>query len=218
MSARQLALPFTETPHYAAEDFVTARSNQRARDMLDHPETWANARLVLWGDAGCGKTHLAHIFAASHGATLLNGARLPKLAEPPCGAIVIDDSDAADETALLHMINAAAEAGRLALLTAQTPPARRNIALPDLASRLRASQTAQILPPDDEFLAALLSRLAAERQLVLPAPVRHFLLTRLPRTAAAQREAIARLDHTAMAKGAPITRHLAAELLADMTR
>jgi chromosomal replication initiation ATPase DnaA len=216
MTAKQLALPFAETRHYAAADFVPAPSNERAREILARPETWTNHRLVLWGESGCGKTHLAHIFAAQHDANLLNGAHLPALAAPPATPLAIDDADAADEIALLHLINAAAEAGQPVLLTAQTPPARQAIALPDLASRLRASQTAQILPPDDALLAALLSRLAADRQLVLPLPVRNFLLTRLPRTPAAQREAIARLDHAALAKGAPITRHLAAELLADL--
>jgi chromosomal replication initiation ATPase DnaA len=216
MTSKQLPLPFAEAPHYATEDFFTAPSNELACEVASRPDTWTNARLVLWGESGCGKTHLAHIFAARHGATLLDGARLPPLQAPPTTPLAIDDSDAADETALLHLLNAAAEAGQFVLLTAQTPPSRQNIALPDLASRLRASQTAQILPPDDELLAALLTRLAADRQLILPLPVRNYLLTRLPRTPAAQREAIARLDHAAMAKGTAITRHLAAELLADL--
>jgi chromosomal replication initiation ATPase DnaA len=217
MSPKQLPLPFDETPRYAAADFVNAPSNELARNLLARPESWASSRLVLWGEAGCGKTHLAHLWAAANQAVWLDSAMLPPLAGPPAAPLAIDDADAADEAALLHLINAAAEAGHKVLLTAQAPPSRQNIALPDLASRLRASQAVQILPPDDELLAILLSRLAADRQLVLNLPVRNFLLTRLPRTPAAQREAIARLDHAAMAKGAAITRHLAAELLADLT-
>jgi chromosomal replication initiation ATPase DnaA len=216
MMPKQLALPFAEVRLYAAEDFVAAPSNELAREVLGRPDRWTNNRLVLWGEAGCGKTHLAHIFAARQGAAFLDGAHLPPLDGPPTTPLAIDDADAAVEASLLHLINAAAEAGQPVLLTAQIPPARQAITLPDLASRLRASQTAQILAPDDELLAALLSRLAAERQLVLPLPVRNFLLTRLPRTPAAQREAVARLDHAAMAKGVAITRHLAAELLADL--
>jgi chromosomal replication initiation ATPase DnaA len=216
MMAKQLPLPFVEAPRYAPEDFVPAASNEQARNLLDRPESWSQGRLVLWGESGCGKTHLAHIWAGRHGARLLDAAHLPPLDAPPATPLAIDDSEDADEAALLHLINAAGEAGQAVLLTAQIPPARQNIVLPDLGSRLRASQTAQILRPEDELLAALLSRLAAERQLVLSLPVRHFLLTRLPRTPAAQREAVARLDHAAMAKGAAITRNLAAELLADI--
>jgi chromosomal replication initiation ATPase DnaA len=216
MSAKQLALPFADAPQYAPEDFIAADSNEQARQMLDRPESWTNGRLVLWGESGYGKTHLANIWAARHDARLLDGAHLPPLEDTPATPVAVDDSEGADEMALLHLINAAAEAGQIVLLTARIPPARQNIALPDLASRLRASQTVQILAPDDELLAALLSRLAAERQLVLSLPVRHFLLTRLPRTPAAQREAVARLDHAAMVKGAAITRHLAVALLGDL--
>jgi chromosomal replication initiation ATPase DnaA len=217
MTPKQLVLPFDQQAHYTAADFVSAPSNELARALLDRPADWANGRLVLWGESGCGKTHLAHLWVEANHANLLDGANLPIFAAPPTEPLAIDDSDGADETTLLHLINAAAEAGQPVLLTAFAPPARQNIALADLASRLRASQTVQILPPDDELLSVLLSRLAADRQLVLNLPVRNFLLTRLPRTPAAQREAIARLDHAAMAKGAPITRHLAAELLNDLT-
>jgi chromosomal replication initiation ATPase DnaA len=115
------------------------------------------------------------------------------------------------------LINGAAEAGQPVLLTAQTPPARTAIALPDLASRLRASLAVQILPPDDELLATLLARLAADRQLALDLPVRNFLLTRLPRTPGALREAVARLDKGSLGRR-KITRALAADLLSDLVQ
>ena len=43
-----------------------------------------------------------------------------------------------------------------------------------------------------------------------------FILTRLPRTAAALREAAGRLDEAALAAQSGISRHLAAECLADL--
>jgi len=46
--------------------------------------------------------------------------------------------------------------------------------------------------------------------------VRNYLLTHLPRTAAAMREAVARLDRVAFDRGARLTRALAAELLQDL--
>jgi chromosomal replication initiation ATPase DnaA len=214
---KQLPLPFADPPGYAAADFVAARSNQLARDFLARPESWTNGRLVLWGEPGCGKTHLLHIWAAAQGAVFIDGPQFRDFLTPPSGPVAIDDADAAaDETALLHLINAAAEAGQPVLLTAQAPPARAEIALPDLASRLRASLAVEISPPDDGLLAALLGRLAADRQLVLNLPVRNFLLSHLPRTPAALREAVARLDKAALAGGGKISRTLAASLLSDL--
>jgi chromosomal replication initiation ATPase DnaA len=138
------------------------------------------------------------------------------VAAPPEAAIAVDDADQVpEETALLHLLNAAGEAGKPVLLTAQAPPARQQQKLPDLASRLRASLTVEISPPDDAMLSALLFRLAASRQLILNAQVSQFLLTQLPRTPAALREAVARLDRAALASGGKITRGLAGQVLGE---
>ncbi|HEX7390266.1 MAG TPA: chromosomal replication initiator DnaA, partial [Acidiphilium sp.] len=69
--ARQLVLPFDETEDFAAADFVEAPSNATARTALAAPDAWVNGRLVLWGEAGCGKTHLARLWAETHGAAIL---------------------------------------------------------------------------------------------------------------------------------------------------
>ena len=197
---KQLALPFAERQDYAAEDFCPAPSNAMARDWLAHPQAWSHGRLVLWGEAGCGKTHLLHIWAAANQALLLNGATLQGQWHPT-QPVVVDDSDIVpDPCVLLHLLNEAAAAAQPVLL----------------ASRLRAAQSVEIRAPEDALLEMLLMRLAAARQLALGITVQNFLLTRLPRTAAHMREAIARLDHAALDRGIRITRQTAAEILADL--
>lgn len=213
---KQLPLPFAEPETFDPADFIDAPSNALARRWLEKPEGWTNGRLVLWGGAGHGKTYLTHIFAQAHGVQVLRGPDLRGFT-PPTGPVAVDDADAVpDESALLHLLNAAAEAGQPVLLTASQPPARQTIALADLASRLRASLAVEIPAPEDALLAALLARLTAERQLSLNFQVQNYLLGQLPRTPAALREAVARLDRTALASGAKITRNLAATLLADL--
>jgi chromosomal replication initiation ATPase DnaA len=113
-------------------------------------------------------------------------------------------------------MNGVAEAGFPLLLAARLPPARWRVELPDLGSRLRATLAVAIAPAEDELLRALLARLLSERQLAVPAAVQDWLLLRLPRTAAAIRDAAARLDEAALAAGSRITRGLAAEQLADL--
>jgi chromosomal replication initiation ATPase DnaA len=214
---KQFLLPFDETPSYAAEDFCEGPSNELARTWLEKPEGWTNGRMVLWGESGCGKTHLLHIWAAAHGAEVHQGPGLRGFSPPPDRPVAVDDADAAaDEPALLHLLNAARESGQPVLLTAGAPPSRQNLVLPDLASRLRGSLAVGIGPADDAMLAALLARLAAARQLSLDFRVQNFLTSRLPRSPAAYREAILRLDRTAMASGAKISRALAASVLADL--
>ncbi|MDA8253677.1 MAG: chromosomal replication initiator DnaA, partial [Rhodospirillales bacterium] len=101
-------------------------------------------------------------------------------------------------------------------LAGRTPPARWPVALPDLASRLRATAAVEIRPAEDELLRALLARLLAERQIAVSEAVQAWLLARLPRTPAAVREAAARLDRAALAAGGPISRAVAAAVLSEM--
>ncbi|MGE4481179.1 hypothetical protein [Acidocella sp.] len=214
---RQLTLPFLElTQLYTEDDFCPAPSNAAAREWLARPEAWSNGRLVLWGEAGCGKTHLLHVWARAHGARILEGTGLRGLVRPE-GPVAVDDADLVPEpTALLHLLNAAAEAGAPALLASRQPPIRMGYKLADLTSRLRASASIEIRAPEDELLEALLTRLAAARQLSLPLPARNLLLLHLPRAPGHYREAVARLDRLAMDRGARITRAMAMEVLADM--
>jgi chromosomal replication initiation ATPase DnaA len=213
---KQLALPFAEEHDYAAENFCPAPSNAQAREWLARPESWVSGRLVLYGESGCGKTHLLHMWAKAHDAEVVEGATLTGLLRPN-GPLAVDDADTVPEPrALLHLLNAAAEAGYPVALAAQLPPARMGYKLADLSSRLRASQAVEIGAPEDELLDMLLTRLAAARQVHLSIPVRNFLLLRLPRTAAAYREAIARLDRASLGEGARLTRALAADALAGL--
>jgi chromosomal replication initiation ATPase DnaA len=214
---RQLPLPFSETHSYHAEDFLGSACNELARNWLDRPASWSNGRMVLWGEPGCGKSLMLNLWAQKIGARVLQGGSLRGLPAAPVTAIAVDDADTApEETALLHLLNAAAEAGHPVLLTARLPPARQRHNLADLASRLRASLAVEITPPDDELLHALLFRLAAARQLRLSPAMAGFLLQRLPRTPAVLREAVARLDRAALAAGGKVTRGLAGQALGDL--
>jgi chromosomal replication initiation ATPase DnaA len=217
-SVRQLALPFAYVPRFRVEDFIAAPSNAEARAWLGRPAAWPAHRLALHGEAGCGKTHLLQLWAERNGALLLAGAGLRSLPElGGSAAVALDDADAApDETTLLHLVNLAGEMRRPLLLAGRLPPARWRLGLPDLASRLRAMTAVAVGPAEDPLLRALLARLLSDRQLVLGEALQDWLLARLPRHPAALREAAARLDRQAMAAGGPVTRAMAAAVLADI--
>lgn len=214
----QLPLPLTGLARFAAADFRAAPSNEAALAWLRRVPDWPDRRLLLWGGAGCGKTHLLHMWATETEAALLYGPDLQGLPDfPSARGIAIDVADAVeDDTALLHLLNAAGEAGLPVLMAGRTPPARWPVRLPDLASRLRAITAVEIRPPDDELLPALLARLLADRGLRLPDPVRDWLVLRLPRTAAALADAVARLDAVSLDTHRTITVPLAREVLAEL--
>ncbi len=219
MTARQLALPLGAAPHYTAAGFIAAPCNEAALAWLDRTEAWPEGRLALWGEPGVGKSHALHRWAERAGAAVLSGPRLRGLPAPVGRGAAVDDADlCGDPPALLHFINAMRESGVPLLLAGRAPPAHWPVALPDLASRLRATTAVRLDAADDALLRALLARLFAERQLAVAAPVQEYLLARLPRDGGSLREAVARLDHAALAAGIGIGRALAAEVIAEMDR
>ena len=64
------------------------------------------------------------------------------------------------------------------------------------------------------MLAALLAKHIADRQLHVEPGVQAFLLSRLPRDAAAIAGAVAALDAASLSRGVPITRPFARQVLA----
>lgn len=207
-------LPFPHVPRYRAEEFLAAGSNAEAVEWLHNTTAWPRGQLALWGPEGCGKTHLLHLWAARQGAVVVMGAHLP--GEAPTSAVAVDDADTAPERGLLHLLNAAGEAGLPVLLSGRAAPARWNPSLPDLASRLRALTAVRIGPPEDDLLRRLLARLLGERQLNVGEGLQEWLLVRLPRSQGAIREAVARLDHAAMAAGGRVTRSVAQAVLSGL--
>src|SRR3546814_9030899 len=65
------------------------------------------------------------------------------------GGRVIDGPDSVPEEEMFHAWNAAQASGTPLLIVADTPPSEWHVALPDLASRLRAVPVLTIGEPDD---------------------------------------------------------------------
>jgi chromosomal replication initiation ATPase DnaA len=216
-SPGQLPLPLGHAPSSARADLVADASNAAALAWLDRPGDWPQHRLALHGAAGVGKSHMLRAAAAGQGWRLLHGAALTEAeALAACPGTALDDAEAAPETALFHLINRSAEARAPLLLAAREPPARWPVALPDLASRLRATLAVGIAAPGEALLAALLAKHLADRQIRVAADVQAWLLARLPREAAAIAGAVAALDAAALAAGGPVTRALARGVLPEL--
>ena len=209
----QLAFDLPPAPAFLREDFFISPANAPALAMIDDRSI---RRLLLIGPHGAGKTHLAHIWAATTAARVLPldelAQHLPDIA--PDAAIAIDNADATgrDEAALFHLYNTLAPAGRL-LLTATTPPRDWGLALSDLLSRLQSMTHLRLDPPGDALLSAVLVKLFADRQIAVPPNLIPYLVTRMERSIAAARSLVASLDARSLAAARPITRALAAEVL-----
>jgi len=219
MTPRQAALPLVLPARMGRADFVPSACNAAALGLLGAP--LPGGRLVLHGPEGSGQTHLGHIWAEARNAVHLDGTALARADLPGAvaqGAVWLDNAaqvaDSADgQTALFHLLNLA-QAHDAEVVMAARPPARDwGVTLPDLASRLGACTHVAVAAPDDTLLAAVLAKLFADRQVVISERLIPYLLPRMERSLAAAQRLVAQLDANALARGKPIGRALAAELM-----
>lgn len=200
--------------------FFVSPANARAVARLDDWQHWPEGRLVLTGPKGSGKTHLVHVWAKATTARIMASVDLSvnpveRLAEQDF--LVLEDAhliagNAGCETALFHLYNLMAAAGRKLLLSADSPPARWPIQLADLKSRLLSMDLVTLEPPDDALLAALLGKLFNDRQISVGPDLIVYLVARMDRSAAAAQDLVKTLDRLGLAQKRPITKRLAAEV------
>jgi chromosomal replication initiation ATPase DnaA len=209
-----------DLPHRVARgraDFIAAPANEVALRWIERWPDWPAPALALSGPAGAGKSHLAEIWrdraaARAMAPEALGNAALPDLLDE-ARAVLIDGADRAAEEPLLHLYNMLAERSGHLLLVAREPPARWNIGLADLRSRLLAIPAIAVAPPDEELIGALLVKLFADRRLPVSRELISFLVLRLERRFTAAQEAVALLDRQALADHRPITVPLARRVL-----
>lgn len=217
MKQLPIALPYRTAR--GRPDFLVSDSNRAALAWLDRWPDWPAPALVLYGPAGCGKTHLAHLWAARADAARLAGETIQAatpivLAGADLPHLAVDDAERADERALLHLHNFCLERGGTVLLIARRPPGAWDIRLPDLRSRLRAALAVGIAAPDEALLGAVLVKHFADRQLRVAPAVIAYLLARVERSFAAAAQIAEQLDRMALAAGRPVTIPLARQAVA----
>lgn len=221
----QLAFDLPHRPSLEGGDFLVAACNRAAVAMIDRWPDWPSHALALIGPAQAGKSHLAAVWQARSGAEALSpeavGARSRLMMRPQPSAL-IDDAEGGlregrlDPVDLFHLHNWLRERGGFLLLTGRQAPGLWPVALPDLGSRLAAMPTAEIAPPDDDLLAALMVKQLADRQLKADPRVIDYAIARIGRSFEAVARFVARLDAASLAARRPITVPLAREVLKDL--
>jgi DnaA-homolog protein len=208
-----------------------AGPNAVAVSALEHWCADRGPRVVyLWGAAGTGKTHLlqAAVRAVSEAGTRAMYVPLAELAD--AGPAILDGLDRVDTVALddvgacagrsdweerlFVLYNAVHDSGGRLLWSGVQSPATAFFKLGDLRSRLAASLIYQLRELDDAGKATVLTRLAAQRGLELPAAVIEFVLRRERRDMSALLAVLDKLDQASLSRGRALTVPFVREVLA----
>jgi len=229
------------------EAFVVGPSNRMAFAAVELASARPGemSPLVLHGPSGVGKTHLieamcAHIrqlhpsrsvlFLSAEQFTTsflqaLHGSGLPgfrRTCRSP-DVLAIDDlqffiGKRATIVELQHTVDALHRQGKQLIFACD----RENDALtdlgPDLVARLKGGMNAPLLSPDYDVRHGIVSTIALQRGLSIPADVIQFIATHMTRHARELAGAVNRLEATSHMLGLPITASMAENALSDLVR
>ncbi len=237
----QLVFDFPVDAQFSFDNFVVCSGNSMAFQFVKLlAADAAHNLLYIFGPAGSGKTHLlralASTFCSRQGRTSLSyisfkeiddiyqgeypGEAVSKLAErfrdEP--ALLIDDIHLLPDnphvrTELWQLFNDFHAAGRKIAVTGLHPPRELPHLDGHLVSRLLWGLVAKVEIPDDDSLRMIMKKLAADRNILLPADVIDYLLTHTRRELPHLIELLKRIHRHSLATGRKISVKLAREAL-----
>ena len=218
MSIKQLLLDLGHRPALDRSNLFVTAGNQDAISWVDQWPNWKGHALAVHGPEGCGKTHLAHVFASRANALLLCDADMvsidPVALAHRYSAIILDRTDGPiHEQNLFHLFNAIREAQGHFLISSREAPARWLVELPDLRSRLKSITATKISAPDDATLITVLAKLFKDRQILIAVDVLEYAIVRMPRTFSASATLVDLVDRESLAQGRRVTVPLIREVL-----
>lgn len=216
----QLAFRLPIRAAMGRDDFLVTECNRAAVSAIDRWPHWRSRVMVLVGPEGSGKSHLAGVWSMTSSAVTLSSPELHSDLVPElvaAGAVIIEDAPfELDEIALFHLINLTKEQRGFLLLTSRNYPSQWGVKLPDLITRLKAAEIAELEAPDDAWLRAVLVKMFADRQLKISAELLEYIVARMERSGAAARMLVDRIDKVSLERHAPLTKALAGAVLQEL--
>jgi chromosomal replication initiation ATPase DnaA len=193
IKAQQLPLDLKSIPALGREDFFVSSCNEFAVHWVEKwPTGWLPfPALILYGERGSGKTHLAEVWRKRANADFLSAENFVALSQDSLLArqqnVVIDRidlliGDRSQEEKLFHLYNHSQQAGIFFLGLSRVSPENLNFEIKDLASRFRAAPNAEIAAPDDDLLFKVLAKRFHDQGYIVAEPALSFTVARMERS------------------------------------
>lgn len=199
---------FHKTESLDWNDFIESEENCEAIKCLTlWPSSWNSNGIILYGESGVGKTHIANLWAQTANAvyvlkpSLNNDPRI--LFEAECN-FVIDNFDDFLSTGncdwIFHFFNIAKEKNRYFLLVSRFHPSLWKIELNDLRSRLFTLPAINIKNPGDDLLLKIAKKLSKDFEINIKNETLQYMMKFIDRNVITMSKTLKILDKLALQK------------------
>ncbi len=230
MINKQIPLHFEAKPDYKRNDFLVNSCNIQAITAIDKWPDWPFFAYVFHGPKGCGKSHLAHIFAEHVACTYykpiavkimkaqdITNHKIDILHRDYRFIVVEDLHPKVNNEAIFHLFNLYQNEGGYILFTAENTPARMKFKLADLQSRLNIIPSIAIGEPNDEMLTALIVKLFNDRQIIITPEVLNYIVKNIERSFSFVIKLVEEIDIISLAKKRAVTVNIVKEAIHYLT-
>jgi len=210
---KQLLLDIQPAPAPTLGNFVAGGNTELVQALKAVADGTSSQRsLMLWGEAGSGKTHLLKAAvdnAAAHGAdaVYLDAPDAIQLDRQQGDLVAVDNVQQLDEAAqvaLFNLFNRFREQGKALLVAGPVAPAQLAVR-DDLKTRLAWGLVYQVVCLTDAEKVQALKKHARERGMRLPEDVVEYCLRHLRRDLPTQMATLDALDNWSLTAKKPVT-------------
>ena len=215
----QLTFKFPFKTSYYEEDFYVSSNNFNAYKLIESWPNWTDKHINIFGQKGCGKTHLATILEKKINSLFIQAKdveekMLPFIKSKKC--LIIDDYDNnIQENLFYSVLNQSYQSNQYIVVNSIKPIKKLNVKLKDLKSRLDSFIDIGIDLPTDDLIRVILTKSFSDKQIKLEVKLLEYILKNINRSYEEIYNFIHQLDAYSLSSGKSININLIKKVLSN---
>ncbi len=214
----QLVFKFPFKTKYFEQDFYVSNNNFSAYKLIESWPNWPGKWLNVFGEKGCGKTHLSKILEKKiKKVKIINEENIKdfiisEITNYDC--LIIDNfKNKLDENLFYSVLNQSKQLEKYILINSINPIKELDFKLKDLKSRINSFIFIGIDLPTDDLLSVIISKSFSDKQVSLDPKISDYIIKNIDRSYGKILKFVKDIDEMSLSSGKSININLIKKLI-----